>query len=335
MDYGAKGSLKTFDVKDVLDQYLLFSSAFRNLKIKEIFSVDSTTPRNNGATFTVNTGTDVITSVAHGLNNGEVVNFTSDTALPGGLSAYLEEVDTFIFEPNGALYYVINATTDTFQVSTTLGGSAVDITSVGSGTHDWWTDYNKIVIDHNLGYLSPWIFCYNGTSSSGGTSYFMSDDYGKMNIRIYPDSTEIHIPVGFGSLGASEPVYFTCYQFVDTFDNYTADVIGTSGLSGNTAEDFGMKISEDGFDVKDCDDVNLVMSTSFVSNIIHMKGNNSGTFVTHNLGYIPSFLAYRKPFGKTFINLATDSIGVDSSVLEWSLYPDESSYYVIFKNDTV
>lgn len=74
----------------------------------------------------VNTGTDTITDTAHGLSDGTRVKFSnSGGALPGGITA-------------GTIYYIISATDNTFKISTTFGGSAVDITSAaGGGTHTW------------------------------------------------------------------------------------------------------------------------------------------------------------------------------------------------------
>lgn len=335
MDYGAKASLEKYDVKSVADNLLLFSSAFRNLKIKEIHSVSGTTPRNNSGTFTADASTNTLTSSSHGLNNGEVINFDTSDTLPGGLSKYLEEVDTFIFDTVGETYYVINATTNTFQVSTTHGGSAVDITSAGIGTHDWYTDVNKIVIDHNNGYYSPWLFSYNGTASSGGTSYFMSDDFEQLNVRIYENKTEIYIRVGFNGLSASTTVYFTCYQCLDDFTTYTADIIDIASIEEQVSSDIGFKVSKDGFDVKICDAVDLVMSSAFFSNVIHMKGNSAGTSTTHNLGYIPLFLAYKRPHDKSFLKLAMDVISINDTSLGWLLYPDDQAYYVIMKNESI
>lgn len=63
---------------------------------------------------------DTITSSSHGLVTGDRVicfNVFSES-LPAGLT-------------EGAVYYVVGATTDTFQVSSTLGGSAVAITGQG------------------------------------------------------------------------------------------------------------------------------------------------------------------------------------------------------------
>lgn len=79
---------------------------------------------NGGTVFTADAGTDFITSAGHGLTNGQVLLLTSSTSLPGGLAL-------------STPYYVISKTTDTFQVALTAGGSAVDITDTGTGTHKW------------------------------------------------------------------------------------------------------------------------------------------------------------------------------------------------------
>jgi len=75
------------------------------------------------ANFTAAT-TDVITSNAHGLVNGNMVVLTTTDTLPAGLST-------------GTVYYVVQKTTNTFKLSATSGteGPAVDITDTGTGTH--------------------------------------------------------------------------------------------------------------------------------------------------------------------------------------------------------
>lgn len=81
-----------------------------------------------GTTFTANAGTDVITAATHGLSAGQILLLDSTTTLPGGLS------------PN-TIYYVINPTTNTFQLATSAGGSAVNITDTGTGTHSYHTQF--------------------------------------------------------------------------------------------------------------------------------------------------------------------------------------------------
>lgn len=70
----------------------------------------------------VNTSTSVITINGHYLDNGQVVRFSSSGSLPIGLSGSTD-------------YYVRDCTTNTFKVATTPAGSAVSISSTGSGTH--------------------------------------------------------------------------------------------------------------------------------------------------------------------------------------------------------
>ncbi|MAO66253.1 MAG: hypothetical protein CL666_14755 [Balneola sp.] len=70
----------------------------------------------------VDTGTDSIDEAAGEINPGDVLRFSSTGTLPGGLSV-------------GVDYYVLTAVLGSFKVSTTPGGSAVNITSGGGGTH--------------------------------------------------------------------------------------------------------------------------------------------------------------------------------------------------------
>lgn len=81
-----------------------------NGSIKGFFSVDTTLSN------------DQLFSVAHGLADGDRVQLFNvfSESLPTGLT-------------EGALYYVVSSATNTFKVSTTLGGSAVDITAIAGG----------------------------------------------------------------------------------------------------------------------------------------------------------------------------------------------------------
>jgi len=66
--------------------------------------------------------TNIITKTAHGMSNGDRIHLTTDNVLPVGL--YSTDVYGNIYaNPD---FYVVSATTDTFQLSTTSGGSAVD-----------------------------------------------------------------------------------------------------------------------------------------------------------------------------------------------------------------
>ena len=71
----------------------------------------------------VSVANDTITIEDHGFQDNDTVALTTSGTLPTGLSAT-------------TVYYVISATKDTFKLSTSAGGSAVDITAAsGGGTH--------------------------------------------------------------------------------------------------------------------------------------------------------------------------------------------------------
>jgi len=88
---------------------------------------------------TANATTDFITFAGHNLKNDDQVTFLSTTTLPAGLTTGVE-------------YFIINRTPNTFQVSTATGGSNVDITDTGTGTHTlrrgiwfrWGTDVDVV-----------------------------------------------------------------------------------------------------------------------------------------------------------------------------------------------
>lgn len=73
-----------------------------------------------GLAYTVVAATNVFTANAHGYANGDAVRLS---ALTNGAPLVA-----------GTTYYVIGAATNTFQLSTSRGGAAIDVTSDGSGT---------------------------------------------------------------------------------------------------------------------------------------------------------------------------------------------------------
>lgn len=75
----------------------------------------------------------VITAVGHGYANDDKVTVTSEGTMPAGLV-------------EGAEYFVVNVSGNTFKLSNTLGGTAINITTTGTGSHfvkrttDQWED---------------------------------------------------------------------------------------------------------------------------------------------------------------------------------------------------
>lgn len=86
-------------------------------------------------TFTANASTDVCTAASgeHHFVEDQKVRLSSSTTLPSGLSAatdyYMKDVDQYA---------------GTFKLSATRGGSAVDITDAGTGTHTVAVELNSI-----------------------------------------------------------------------------------------------------------------------------------------------------------------------------------------------
>ena len=72
-----------------------------------------------GGSCTADNATDTFTKSSHGIADGTPVWFTA-SVIPAGLTA------------ESVTYYVINATTNTFQISATEGGSAVNFTTNGT-----------------------------------------------------------------------------------------------------------------------------------------------------------------------------------------------------------
>lgn len=72
-------------------------------------------------TFTADYTTATFTAAAHGLVNGAPVMVTAQTALPAGLNEQ-------------TVFYVVNATTNTFQLSKAPNGTVVTFTDNGTGT---------------------------------------------------------------------------------------------------------------------------------------------------------------------------------------------------------
>jgi hypothetical protein len=75
-----------------------------------------------GVVVTADATANTFNATTHGFTAGQAVQVrVTDGTMPGGVTS-------------GTTYYVINANANDFQISTTVGGSAVDITSTGNGT---------------------------------------------------------------------------------------------------------------------------------------------------------------------------------------------------------
>lgn len=91
-----------------------------------------TTAVQTPATFVADDATDIITAVAHGLSNLDLVQLTTVTTLPAGLELLTN-------------YFVRNKTDDTFQVSLKPRSAIIDITDTGTGDHTF-TEFLKVIL---------------------------------------------------------------------------------------------------------------------------------------------------------------------------------------------
>lgn len=94
-------------------------------RLASTVNFDSTYYNLSGTVSAVTTGADSLTINNHPFNVGERVYITSTATLPGGLSALVQ-------------YFIIDTNTNTIKLATTkanaIAGTAIDITSTGSGT---------------------------------------------------------------------------------------------------------------------------------------------------------------------------------------------------------
>jgi hypothetical protein len=103
--------------------FLLNGSTDTQVLVRLIKNLAAKTQIGRSSTVTITIASPgVVSWTAHGLSNGETVMFETTGALPTGLLP-----DT--------LYYVVNKATNTFQLSLTLGGAAINTTGSQSGVH--------------------------------------------------------------------------------------------------------------------------------------------------------------------------------------------------------
>jgi hypothetical protein len=91
---------------------------------------------------------------------------------------------------------------------------------------------------------------------------------------------------------------------------------------------YGIKISQEGFDVKTCSDKDLVMSSKLNLLKTKMTGVTSSS-VAHGLSYVPVFFCtYPKASGK-YSFIGDDNSYCDSSNLH--VYQSNTRYYIFYQ----
>lgn len=205
-------------------------------------------------TFTVTIASPaVFTCAGHGLVEGDIVRLTTTGALPTGLSI-------------NTTYYVISAglTSSTFQLSLTLGGSAINTSGTQSGTHTVRevyivSPYAKAVLVEGLGsggsgsvYVAATGNVYQCGGGAGGEfrrAYipFLSNTLGVSN----PALSVIYITIGLGGAAitrstaggnngnAGADTLFGSYMTIKGGSGglaYSATAVAAGGTGGTTTE---------------------------------------------------------------------------------------------------
>jgi len=138
----------------------------------------------SGAVSAVDTGADTLTINNHSFNTGERVYVTSTATVPGGLAAGVE-------------YFVINTGVNSIKLATTAanaaGGTAIDITSTGSGT---------ITVSHTLYLLAG----ANGALTLDGVTIAQGD---RVLIKNQSTATRNGIYVATDEGAANRPAVLT------------------------------------------------------------------------------------------------------------------------------
>ncbi len=103
---------------------LAYNAVFPNATLRPVAAIKVRYVAGHGRefTFSADATTNLMTAAAHGVIDGSDMILRSSATLPTGLSA-----DT--------RYFVVSGSANSFSLSATKGGSAIDITGAGSGTH--------------------------------------------------------------------------------------------------------------------------------------------------------------------------------------------------------
>jgi hypothetical protein len=218
-----------------------------------------------------------------------------------------------------------------FETLKTFQRYSVNTTVPSSGT-------NTITINHNLGFLAPFLVIYNGDSNN--YAYLNCDSNGLEltdNIRQYANKLEIDVNTSFDDLPDGATVYFTVYVFYNDFRTISEENINSVGTSGSEGSNYGLAVSKEGYNVLNCLKDQLVFNSNSFNSVIHMQGKQKGSdgaIIEHNLGYIPQALVWRKRYTDSYLTFSSAWAQSNSTYL-WVYNTDDNDsygYYIIFKN---
>lgn len=211
----------------------------------------STVPDTPGQTFTITIASPgVVTATAHGYSNNDQVALYTTGALPTGLTASTTATQT--------VYFVRNATANTFELSATSGGASINTTGTQSGVHTVRRAFGisstmPYVATGNLPALSGTLLLTNSESyavpQSGPNATF--------NCVVFATSTQIYS--GKVSELTSGAITWPSLQ--------TVNILGTSNqITGPTTLSFDYSQTTDRYLYQTA--TSLIVSKAFVNNQI-------------------------------------------------------------------
>lgn len=212
-----------------------------------------------------------------------------------------------------------------------------------------------LTITHNLGYYCPFeVIAHNAPQMAYQNWKRIPFSDGNflesVNARGYTDRIEI---VNSPELLPEDSNSYTVIIYLDNFATVAEKVVNIGTDLGDFSEDYGFRVSKDGFDVKTCADKDCAMSSKQgFSEIIHKKGINTArtgqVAVSHNQGVPLKFLAFQKKSTESFITpmvrrgrstLSLDGAFIDSSNLYMGIDLGDGTfatgydfYYLMYKN---
>jgi len=149
----------------------------------------------------VDTGADTLTSNAHGYKNGTIVQIAASTTLPAPFVALTD-------------YFVIGVTTNTFQLASTFLGSAINITTSGSGT----------ITTRGVN-----AFCFNDITPNsllGSTIYTAPSQQGLINNNAQPPlASDIANFKNFLFFADTESLHRFSFTLISVYDGSSSGVL--------------------------------------------------------------------------------------------------------------
>lgn len=186
-------------------------------------------------------------------------------------------------------------------------------------------------INHSWGYFPAYTTVdFSSIGFDNGTESAFADQHGNLSIS----STQIK------NLSGEAKRYYLFNREIRT--NYTAQNIKTTATTeGTKPQDYGFKVSKDGENVRTGGLEELVSfsglnvsGNSVRQIIIHQSGysdnlsSGSSTNFSHNLGYVPMFMAWYRQNGVTFYELAQNVITSGFTGLDFEVLSNSSNLVV-------